>query len=154
MSEKDWTSSGMFDPEGARQARRNLAVAREYGEWVGAFDWDRILTVAFPPGVNVRAAERRFRRGIRALESYSGARVDFAASVEIGPLGGYAHVHALLAGGTASLSDREIEYPWHSCRTHSGTYTPRGGWSHYMTKMCASGASELLWSRPAVTRRR
>lgn len=144
----------MFDPEGARQARSNLAVAREYGEWVAAFSWDHILTVSFPPTVSANAAGRRFRRGIRALESYGGGRVDYGFCVEKGPRGGCVHVHAVLAGGSASLSDREIEYPWRFYHTDCGLYLPRGGWSHYMTKACASGASELLWSRPAVTRRR
>lgn len=122
---------------------RTMQAAAPYGAWLSKYSWDHFLTVGFPDFLRPEAVQARFRKGIRALESYWGHLLAWAATVEYGASGGRPHVHALISG-SAVHPVRELVYPWKFLHTHARDYDPTRGAAYYATKQCNDEESHLF----------
>lgn len=85
-------------PQHYHNARR---VQGAYADWLRPRKWDHVVHVSLRQGCSEEHAWAAFARGVRRLDTWARARVDWFCAVERGPAGRLTHFHALLHGTSA-----------------------------------------------------
>jgi len=110
-------------------------VRREWGRFVGGFEWDHVATLTFTVNPSEETAERQVRRWVRRLEQRAGRAVNVFHAIERGA-SGLRHVHALTRG-TGALPASALRAAWPCGRSAVNVYDARRGAAAYATKTTA-----------------